>query len=304
VVTATPVKLLSNSEAQTWKTCRRAWYLRWHRRLTRDREAVTGPLALGTKVHLALATHYSPSDDRDPLAVLRDAYAADMVLYPDEAADLQKDLDLAYAMVEGYLEWLVETGADEWFEVVGEEVPFDVPLSDGVGLLGRLDLVIRRRSDGALAALDQKTAAELTSPLKTIHLNEQGRTYALLLKLTYPDAPVAGAVWSWLRKTKRTARANPPFYAREELWYTEVELRNFYTRLTGTARDIVETGRLLDAGGDPLFYAYPTPSTDCAWRCEFFTVCPMFDDGSHVEGVLGSAFVERDPYDRYQGPAL
>jgi hypothetical protein len=285
-------RLVSNSEVQ--------WWLSWHRGLQPDREERTGALALGTHVHEALACHYSPTDGRDPLAVLRGSYEADIAEFPAEEEAIRKDLDLAATMVEGYLEWLEETGADNWFDVVGEEVPFEAELAPGVALIGKLDLVIRRRSDGALAALDHKTAAELTSPLKTIHLNEQGRTYALLLKLAYPDAPVAGAVWSWLRKTKRTARANPPFYAREELWYTEVELRNFYTRLSGVIRDMRATEGALNVGGDPLYYAYPTPTTDCSWKCRFFTVCPLFDDGSYAEGVLASAFVERDPRARYR----
>jgi RecB family exonuclease len=295
-----PVRLLSNSEAQTFKDCRRAWWLRWHRGLAKPEEAVTGPLALGTQVHRALAAMYSPTDQRDPVEVLRQGYLTDLEAYPSDEEGLQKDMALALAMVEGYVEWVAETGADDWFDVVGEEVPLRVPLIPGeVDLVGRIDLLIRRRSDGALAALDHKTTASLDAPLKVVHMNEQGRTYALLLKLTYPDAPVAGAVWSWLKKSKRTARAVPPFYSREDLWYTDRELRTFYTRLAGTYRDLRGVADQLDAGADHLYVAYPRPSDTCSWKCEFFPVCPLFDDGSHVEGALQMAYAVRSPYDRY-----
>jgi hypothetical protein len=290
---------LSNSEMQSFKACRRQWDLRWRRQLTRDREASTGPLALGTKVHLALASMYSPTDPGDPVAVLRQAYDAELEAYPSEEEGLLKDRALALCMVEGYVQWVEETGADDWFEVLGEEVPFEVELVPGVHLVGRLDLVVRRRSDGALACLDHKTTASLSVPLKTIHLNEQGRLYAMLLRLAYPGSPVAGAVWSWLLKSKRTARSAPPYYAREELWYTDRELRSFHTRLAGQAREILRVQAELDSGADPLYVAYPSPSDTCSWKCDYLAVCPLFDDGSHVDGVLEASYVKHDPYDRY-----
>lgn len=300
LATGGDVRRFSNSEFQTFKQCRRQWDLRWRRKLSRATEPRTGPLALGTKVHLALASMYSLKSPADPLEVLKAAYATDLEAYPDEADDILKDRALALTMVEGYVQWVAETGADDWFEVIDEEVPFEVPLMDGVNLVGRLDLVIRRRSDGALACLDHKTTASLVTPLKTVHLSEQGRTYSTLLKLTYPDAPVSGAVWSWLLKSKRTARSTPPYYQREELWYTEHELRSFYKRLCGQVRDVLAVEEALGAGGDPLYYAYPTPSDTCSWKCEYLAVCPLFDDGSHVEGVLGSgAYAVVDPYGRY-----
>jgi hypothetical protein len=296
---AESVRRFSNSEFQTWKQCRRKWDLQWRRQLARPFEAPTGPLALGTKVHIALAHFYSPQGSEDPVAMLRQAYERDLEAFPLEAEQIRKDMDLAVTMVEGYLQWVAEEGSDQWFDVVGEEVPFEVELLSGIHLVGRLDLVIRRKSDGALACLDHKTTASLVTPLKWVHLSEQGRMYAMLLKLTYPDAPVAGAVWSWLLKSKRTARSTPPYYAREELWYTVHELRSFHTRLCGQVRDVLEAERALEEGGDPLYYAYPTPGDTCSWKCEYLAVCPLFDDGSNVEGVLETAYVHRDPYDRY-----
>jgi hypothetical protein len=259
---AESVRRFSNSEFQTWKQCRRKWDLQWRRQLARPFEAPTGPLALGTKVHIALAHFYSPQGSEDPVAMLRQAYERDLEAFPLEAEQIRKDMDLAVTMVEGYLQWVAEEGSDQWFDVVGEEVPFEVELLPGIHLVGRLDLVIRRKSDGALACLDHKTTASLL-------------------------------------KSKRTARSTPPYYAREELWYTVHELRSFHTRLCGQVRDVLEAERALEEGGDPLYYAYPTPGDTCSWKCEYLAVCPLFDDGSNVEGVLETAYVHRDPYDRY-----
>jgi hypothetical protein len=45
--------------------------------------------------------------------------------------------------------------------------------------------------------------------------------------------------------------------------------------------------------------AEPSPDDTCSWRCQFFTLCPMFDDGSRAEDMVREEFSERDPLARY-----
>ena len=47
-------------------------------------------------------------------------------------------------------------------------------------------------------------------------------------------------------------------------------------------------------------FAYPNPTRDCSWDCEFFDVCGMFDDGARVEAAINELFEERDPHERYK----
>jgi hypothetical protein len=56
----------------------------------------------------------------------------------------------------------------------------------------------------------------------------------------------------------------------------------------------------LDAGADPHQVAYPSPSSDCTWKCPFYTACPMFDDGSAVVDYVQDNFTQYDPYQRYK----
>ena len=50
---------LSNSELQTFKDCRRRWWLSYYRRLKPRSQDMTGALAFGTRIHAALDAHYA-----------------------------------------------------------------------------------------------------------------------------------------------------------------------------------------------------------------------------------------------------
>jgi hypothetical protein len=56
----------------------------------------------------------------------------------------------------------------------------------------------------------------------------------------------------------------------------------------------------LDSGESHAFNAYPKASRDCKWKCQFFTICPMFDDGSAAEQALSEMYEETDPYAYYE----
>lgn len=108
-----------------------------------------------------------------------------------------------------------------------------------------------------------------------------------------------GAILNMLRKVKRTARAQPPFYARHTVQHNTEELRNHWRHLVGIALEIRRMTELLDAGGDPQLLAPPTPARDCRYSCEFFTICPLVDDGSDVESVIEFEYTHVDPMQRY-----
>jgi hypothetical protein len=125
--------------------------------------------------------------------------------------------------------------------------------------------------------------------------------YQLLERMTQPkEQHVTGGVYNMLRKVKRSAAAKPPFYMREMIHHNDHELRNFWLRLYGTLSSMVEIEERLNNGEDHRIVAYPSPMSTCAWDCDFRAVCPMFDDGSHAEGVIESAYRVHDPYARYE----
>jgi len=317
------VRYITNSELQTFKTCKRKWWLAYWRRLTPLREDVTGVRSIGTRLHLALAARYTPDGtEADALVMLSDSYAADLVRLNDlgqynEAEELMKDRDLAITMLEGYFDWTAEEGADVGIEVYATEDEISAELagvtdaSTGapVSLLGRLDARFIREIDGARMFLDHKTVGSFSQATATLHMDEQMLMYHLLEILDgmrdgtpFEEVPRCdGGVYNMLRRVKRSSRSKPPYYGREEIRHNVHELRSFYFRTMRTIADIMQLSTML--ARTPLeeqhTLAYPRPSRDCVWSCDYYMACPLFDDGSHVEGLLNTAFVNYDPLARY-----
>lgn len=290
----------SNSELQCFKDCRRRWYLDYYRGLKTE-EKHTGALALGTNVHTSLATFYSPKGNKGlALGVISSIYEEARENCSEiEVAQLEKDYKMARTIVEGYFEWLEETGADSNLEIIEPEAELHHDLEilgEVVRLMGKRDVIAVDTSTGIATLIDHKTCATFNDPV--LDLNEQSRMYLLLQRLN-GSTVVQNCIWNLLRKVLRTARAEPPFYKRESIYVGEQDLRYFYERVVGTLRDIVSVRRALDEGGSHRSHCYPRPSGDCSWKCSYRTVCPMMDADPHVEEFIKITYKEGDPYARY-----
>lgn len=308
-----PLKI-SNSEIQTWKGCNRKWYLTYYLELgvRREEGSPTGARELGTRVHVAL--HAMFVEGANPLTVLSEVYAEDIEFFEkigrDEDAinDLKKEHDLAKAMIEGFLDWLSETGIDEEYELVGAETVVEVPSAvPNIHLRGKLDQRWVRKSDGARLFRDFKTVGNFVEPQKLLPLDEQMKFYHLLEYLDAmaqtgqaPQWRTDGGMYTMLRKVKRTVTAKPPFYMQVEVGHNTEELRSMYLRVHKTIREILEARFALEEGGDHRYVVPPRPSRDCTWMCDFLPVCPMMDDGSNWRAMLDEYYTHVDPHDRYK----
>lgn len=298
---------VSNSELQTFKRCHRKWWLTYYRELRMKRPDVTGPRAIGTRGHLALSAYYAepPQNAFDVFNEAADVDRARVAENPEKLAQLEKDIELGRIMLEGYFQWLEETGADDGLEVVGNEEVVEAKFADVLGtsvvLVGKLDLRVKRDSDGLRLFEDHKFIQSLEDPV--LHLNEQLLQYQLLEYLQFLNDQTGeyavGGLYNMLRKVKRTANAKPPFYARVEVRHNMKELQSYWMRVYGEVTAILELRAKLDTGADPRQVAYPTPRRDCSWDCDFLMVCPMFDDGSASEEMLAEYFERHDVHDHY-----
>lgn len=301
----------SNSEIQTFKRCRRKWYLAYYRRFQPRVESPVGARAIGDRIHRALRWHYE-ADVTQRVPVLD---ALELIIASDFDAvrqqhpsglvplsldtQLKKDADLERIMIAGYIEWLAETGADSDYEFTGSEeyLEADLPEFPNVKIIARLDARVRRISDGVRLLLDHKSVANFDMPKRTLRLNEQMLTYILIEMLQRDDdSYVEGALYNMLRRVKRTANAKPPFYERVVQRHNRIEITNFLTRLQGTVAEIERVRAELDA--DPTAhrkFAFPTPGQDCTWACNFLTIDTLMDDGSHWEAMAAQAFHVGDP---------
>ena len=253
-------------------------------------------------MHHALAEFYTPGGG-DILVTLDAWYDKQYENYPEFQPDLVKDHDLARAMCEGYLQWVEEEGVDADFEVIAAEQEIEAPFATirdvPVTLIGKLDLVVRRKSDGARLFLDHKSVGNLTDLPKLAQISLQFQHYALLQRLTQPkDEWCAGGVYNMIRKVKRTRAAKPPFFGRWEVRHSDEALRSYWQRTMGVVSDMIDVRTRVEAGESFLTACYPNPGKDCTWSCPFFQVCP-FGDAGDAEAIFAEQFTTHDPYERY-----
>jgi hypothetical protein len=313
--------LISNSSVQSFKGCRREWWLRWYRGLVPRTALPQGKRDSGTRVHKALQGWYVPHGvvQVDPRIGIESAIREDQQIivahiqrsgwegpvedHPDYVA-LVKLNDTERIMVSGYLEWLEESGEDAYLEVIAPEVQLTATLPelnrDDVAITGKLDVRVRRISDGARMFMDHKTR-DIMPKLPELQRDEQMMHYELLEELTADDDQdyCDGALYNVLRRVKRTVRATPPFYTRHFVPHNIYTKRSFRARLIATIRDMISVGDALDQGSHHLDTVYPTPGRDCEWRCPFAKICTMFDDGSYVEELLTDQYRTEDPLHYY-----
>lgn len=302
---------ITNSDIQTFKDCKRKFVLGSYLALKPKKKTVMGPLTLGSRVHNALEQYYTTGEN----AV--DAYerfqrvdneifmASPEANFEDNIKKFNSEAELGRIMLEGYMDWLAEENPDADIEVIGAEKKLSLRLTgfdERVELMGKTDLKVRRKSSGAHALLDHKTAQSFGTYYETSHMSEQLMLYVLLERSDPEngDPLVDGGIYNLLKKVKRSGTAKPPFYERMDVRFNDKTLESFWIRTLGTVRDIMELRDRLDAGEDHRFIAYPSPTKDCTWKCPFFQVCPMFDDGSSAEAMLQELYEQSDPHARYE----
>jgi hypothetical protein len=320
---------ISNSELQAWKRCRRKWWLAWHRKMTPKISDLAGLLASGSRVHEVMSFWYQPNrpDDIDLMQVLdniieRDRKLmiaemqrvhADELIVQSRTTEFDKAIAYERAMIEGYVQWIEDTGIDADFRVIDSEVPMIAPLTHimthgdviDVFMIGILDVRVSRNLDGSHAFIDHKTTASLTQPLPMLRQNEQMLHYILLDMLSAyvelaPEIQITGAYYNMLKRVKRTGTAKPPFFDRVYIPHSPAEIESYRKHLIGTTTDILRTDRALTHGADPQEYAYPSIRNECTWDCQFFSLCHLYDDGSHAEAMLETRYMKHDPLERYR----
>ena len=306
--------LVSQSTIGTWDRCRRKYYLSVYRRLGQPQD-YRSPLTVGTLVHDALEQYYEGAYSAaagaavlEPIAWVKERSLSVMEEMPEFAEDIARDAELAGIMVDGYMDWLTETGADADFEHVEPERVIRAQLRPGLELIGKLDGKVLTK-DGWTGFLETKTVGNFTDLPSYAPMNRQLLTYDLLEYLELLEAnPEAtpltdGAILNMLRKVKRSSRAKPPFYARHQVRFNIHQLRNHWRHVVAIAGEIERATERLDAGEDHHAVTPPTPTSTCRWDCQFAAVCPLLDDGSDYESVIEFEYVETDPMERYKEEA-
>lgn len=297
------MRTVSNSEVQTFKDCRRRWYLQYVRCLRPKQGETTSSAAhLGTVVHKALFHYYE--DGANPEEVVAQTYNE-----LDTLEDVEKQRKLALAMASGYQEWVETEGIDAGRTVLANELPFTIKLNEKFTVRGKIDQLYLNEASGSVHVRDFKTVLNFTEPLKYLPLDEQMPTY--LSMFVDDETPITddkkdslvgkvpvAATYTMIRKVQRSARAKPPFYYESTITYPKQHRQLFKQRLEGVLWDM---DTQLSRGEElTLTTAYPRPSKDCSWKCPYMEVCKFANEDSKVaETLLHNEFEQYDPNERY-----
>jgi hypothetical protein len=316
------MRRFSQSEFKTF-ACNRRWWLSDYRRLSPVTYDPSGPLKSGSRVHAALEVFYGSEPGRC-LEALAQEQMNDWASYEDNCVELgvmpdpevhkayMSDCERERAMLEGYADWVAESGVDAGIEFTAIEEIVSVRGSDFAPeiverfgefeVVGKLDARVKRLMDGVYLLIDHKTAASITSALATLHMNPQMLHYGWLERMTQPEGTWSdGALYNVLKKVKRGKQAKPPFYDRFEVNHNGEQIASYERHMKRKITKIFELEALLKdtTVEEQAHIADPSPDDSCSWKCQFFTLCPLFDDGSRAEDMVREEFRERDPLARY-----
>jgi hypothetical protein len=299
----------SNSELATWRDCRRKWWLNYFRRLSLLREEVQRPRQVGTLIHQSTEAYYANGFSQEAAFEVLNGFVMaeqDKQEWSEaEVKELKWIADTSRIMLEGYFEWLAETGVNQGLTVIAPEKEIIVPLpGTDVRLGGKLDVVMHNDVLGVNQTIERKTVDKFADLEPTASINTQFRMYTLLHYLDNPDNEIAGMILEMMRRTKQSRQAKPPFYKRVELWHSRKMLRVFWNHVIATLNDIDEATRRLAAGEDHNLVAYPSPDKSCTWKCDYFRICGSLDDpDTDVDELVGRRYEVKDQYERYTGIA-
>ena len=319
------MRYITNSETTEMRRCMRRWYLSHYRQLGPKSDRLSESSTTGILVHEPLAQWYN--NNQDPLATL--VYESETMILEQEnlmveglgenavsmidqnITTVKNSAAFAKIILEGYMEWLEEEGADSFLTLIEAETEVKVLMpvenfSEPVSILAKLDARFLDQRSNANRFMDHKVVQNFSDREKWAQKDPQFLFYGLIEYLTstivHPGEPeiwTDGGILNMLRKVKRTASATPPFYKRKDVRHSLIELQNYFIRLSGEITRILQTTEMLDKGVDHHLACPPSPTRDCDWDCKFFTLCDFMDDGSDSEGYVEASYETVNPLERY-----
>lgn len=296
---------VSYSQLQTWRRCKRRWYLSYVEQL--EKNSYGGALWLGTGVHEALDQYYA-SNPRN-ISVLHAAFnawaaeqqatvAKDVVGRVDEPQillDLEQNIELGLALMDNYAKF---APANDAFDVLHTEYMFEVPIGSSIRMYdsetgkvgtvpiyyrGRIDGIVRLHSDSKLYLLEHKTAKNFNE--QKLILDQQSTSYIWAAEELYGEK-ISGVYYNILRKQKDGPRVKAPLVYRLVVERSRASIRDFPEQVRMMVKDM----ELISEHG--LYYH--TPADDCNF-CPFFTICAMIQDEADPQDYIDTYFRRADP---------
>lgn len=301
----TPI-VITHSDLKNFLSCRRKWYYDYVLDY-RPPEKLTGPLALGTRVHAALEAYYKGETD-DPVAWIDQKGKEDLEALdynsntkPWDYDNMYDDMIIGRNCMNLYMDWLTETGADDNYRVVSVEEKVEAPILDGRAVLrGKVDILVEDVASGLLCVNDFKTTADWGGGLREqLERSYQHWCYLIGMQHQYPDRNVECAQYTVLRKVKKIpakVSESSPLISRFAVPATR---RNIGTKRAQIERIAAEMVYLRDQEDPAMFY--PSPGDPCKW-CPYKAPCEIADESTEASlALLGNGgYVQGTRYARYE----
>ena len=298
----TPI-IITHSDIKNFLDCRRKWYYDYVLDF-RSPEKLTGPLALGTRVHAALEAFYG-GETTDPIAWIdakgkEDLAALDFAddVKPWDHTQMYEDMIIGRNCVTAYMEWLDETDADAHYRTVSVEEKVEVPILGGRALLrGKVDLLQEDITSGLLCVNDFKTAARDDGLREQLERSYQHWCYLIGMQHMYPERIVECARYTVLRKVKKIP-PTPPKSPLIQRFTVPSTRRSLPTKTAQIERIALEMINLRDKTDPAVFY--PSPGKPCTW-CDYKSPCEIADESVEASLALlaNGRYVQGKRYDRY-----
>lgn len=330
------VPILRNSERTDFRRCPQRWHWRWRDNLV-PVEFNHGPLVFGTLGHLALAEYYGPggmkrgphpAETWDQISKdLFDAVRNETTGFVDEDVEItwEDARSLGHDILVNYID---EYGKDDhwdviWVEKAGKQtIPHPYRKTEPfIQYAFTFDMVVRDHSaNGRVRLVDHKFMKAILKrhlwidsqnggylAIGTHMLRKEGLIsekeacrdliYNFVRKQRFPDKE-RNRFGEWLNKDGTVSKRQPaPFFERVVVERTSRERNQQIQHIQAEALHMkaFRDGRL------PL---HKNPTKDCAWDCDFFTLCQIHESGGDVEGTIKMIYKVEDPYSEYYDDAI
>lgn len=330
-VTEPQLRLMRNSETQTYKACRQKW--QWAYRDHYKLKQVQAHFTVGSMVHAGLEHWYIPGRKRGvhPAKTVQRLYKdylfqggqeIKVKVGKGEDDDDSKYVEINELMVHMMTNYVETYGKDDYVEVLAPEQLFRVDVYDEDGnyvctQVGQIDLCFRDRRTNRLGFMEHKTGATLTPFGAPESLDEQSGTYwtygPTWLKHTGQipeDAELDFIEFNRMRKAFKTdkptnaqgqvlnkdgtvsKRQPAPLFKRSRVFRNAHDSNILNDRVIAVSREM----QLIDQG---KLAVYKHPDKHCTF-CEFVDVCTVHESGGDWEEMFRVMFTKWEPYSEHE----
>lgn len=290
--------IVTHSDIKNFLVCKRLWYWTYVSDFKKP-EGVTGPLALGTRVHAALEHYYKTGGD--PVVEHQRLAELDLATVGEEGwgrDNLYEDIILGRNCVTAHQAWLEETGVDSQYEVFAVERKIEAEILPGVTLRCKTDVMFRDVDTGFLAINDLKTDGQSSGTREVLERSWQAPTYDLVSLLAFPDEVIGNAFYTVMKKVKRPERSTKPLVER---WHVPglIPARDARrAQLEQICLDMIQTMERIESEGTK--HAYPSPNPSCRW-CDFKNPCDIVDETPMgARAMLDAQYTRGGRHARYE----